>query len=128
LFCSPCNAAGLRLVLALALLLVAWQAVTPAPLGPPGLNDKLLHVLVFVALAFLADGGWPERPFGLRPFFWLLLYGAALEGAQYLAPGRTASLDDLGADAAGLLVYWLALGPLLRRWFGSGVRSETPQP
>ena len=125
---SPCNAAGLRLLLALALLLIGWQAVTPSPLGPPGVNDKLLHALVFVGLAFLAEGGWPERPFGWRSFAWLALYGGVLEVAQYFAPGRDASLADLGADVAGLLVYSFVLGPWLRRRFGAAVRSGTPQP
>ena len=125
---NPCNAAGFRLLLALAVLLVTWQALTSSPAVPPSLGDKALHALVFVGLAFLTDSGWPHRLFDWRQLGWLTLYGALLEALQYLVPGRTASLADLAADVAGLVVYWLVLGPLLRRWFGAEPTSPTPQP
>ncbi len=120
---SRCNAIGFRLLLGLALLLIAWQSLTPAPLPDGGLNDKLLHGLAFLGLAFLVDGSWPRAPFGRSQFLWLAGYGAAIEGLQWLGGARTLSLGDWLADLAGLLLYLLLLGPWLRRRFPPAVES-----
>jgi len=114
------NAVGFRLLLALALIVISWMAVQPAPqIEMVKVNDKVAHVLAFVALAFLADGGWPEKRFDWIPAIWLTTYGAFIEGLQSLIEFRTASLADLVADVIGILIFWFALGPLLRHWFRS---------
>jgi VanZ family protein len=119
---SRCNAAGFRLLLALALLLGTWQALTPAPLAPAAVDDKLLHAAGFLLLALLTDIAWPEHGFGWRAFGALALYGALIEGLQALSATRSAELGDWLADLAGLLVFALLLGPALRRRFGAPTR------
>ena len=105
---SRCNSAGFRLMLGIALLLIAWQSLVPKPVPAADLiGDKTLHALGFLLLGFLADAGWPELPFDWRKFVPLGLYGLGIEGLQSLVPGRVASLGDLIADGAGLAVYGL---------------------
>ncbi|MFM1891434.1 MAG: hypothetical protein RLZ44_511 [Pseudomonadota bacterium] len=123
---SRCNAAGFRLLLGLALLLGTWQALTPAPLAPSSIDDKLLHAVVFVVLAFLTDIAWPDHDFGWRAFLGLALYGALIEGLQALTATRSAELGDWLADLAGLLAFALLLGPALRRRFGRAPTDGRP--
>ena len=126
MFYSRCNVMGFRLLLAVVLLLATWQALTPAPVAPAGLNDKLMHLLGFVVLAFLVDIAWPEAGFDWRPIAWLAAYGALIEGLQALTATRQAELGDWLADLAGLLLFAVVLAPPLRRRFG--VRSEADEP
>ena len=113
---NRCNSAGFRLILALALLVIAWQSLTPNPLpAAEVVGDKLLHMVGFAVLGFLADGGWPDRPFDWRKFVPLGLYGVLIEGIQAWVPGRVASLADLAADAAGLALYGLIAWLIGRR-------------
>lgn len=116
---SNCNAMGARLLLGLALMVTTYALLTPQP---PQLvpefeqSDKLLHLLSFLALAALADLGWPRRGFDAVKYLPLGLYGAATEALQHFVPGRSTSGWDLLADLAGIAVYGLLLMPLLRHW------------
>lgn len=103
-----------RLGLVLALLLATWMALTPSAPEMPGQSDKLVHLLTFAALAFLADFAFPRRGFDAGKFLPLLGYGLGLELLQSTLPLRYGSTADLLADAAGLALYALLL-PLLRR-------------
>ncbi len=113
---SPCDRTGARLLLALALVVVAWLMLSPA-VGRGGIpiNDKLAHLLVFAGLALLTHASWPDRDFDWLLALPLLAYGATLEGLQYFVPGRFFSWADILADAAGLLLYGLLLPRLLPR-------------
>ena len=113
---DQCNAVGARLMLALALMLITWQSLTPQPVAlPPGDYDKLAHGLGFLLLALLTDAAWPQRGFGALKWLPLFAYGGLIELLQQQIPNRSASLWDLAADAAGLALYPLLLMPLLRR-------------
>jgi VanZ family protein len=113
---SRCNSAGFRLMLGIALLLITWQSLVPNPVpAAEVIGDKVLHALGFLLLGFLADAGWPNRPFDWRKFAPLGIYGLGIEGLQALVPGRVASLGDLLADAAGLVVYGLIAWVIGRR-------------
>ena len=111
---SPCNAAGARLALGLALLIITGMALTPAP-GEiqQAINDKLGHAAAFLLLAFLSHASWPEIKFGWRQISALLGYGLALEFIQYFIPNRYFSLLDIAADLAGVGLYILLI-PLIR--------------
>ncbi len=113
---SRCDSAGFRIVLGIALLLITWQSLVPKPIPAAELvSDKLLHALAFLVLGFLADAGWPDRPFDRYKFVPLGLYGVGIEAIQSLLPGRMASLGDLLADGFGLLVYGLIAWLIGRR-------------
>ena len=87
---SPCNAAGARLALGLALLVITGMALTPTP-GEVQLsvNDKLGHAMAFLLLGFLSHASWPEIKFGWRQVSALIGYGLTLEFIQYLFPTDT---------------------------------------
>ena len=104
----------MRLLFIAGLTVVTWQALTPTPLPYEPLtsvNDKLGHLLAFLALALLADGGWPAVPFLWRKALPLLLYGAAIEVLQHFIPNRSLSLGDWVADGAGILLYFILIRP-----------------
>ena len=71
-------------------------------------NDKLIHFVVFGAIAFffwLATGGrWPLMVWAV-----VVLVGAIDETQQIQTPGRTASIADLAADGAGATAALLIL-------------------
>jgi hypothetical protein len=93
----------LRLIFTGLLLLSAVLLFTPArdvPSGPPG-TDKVVHLALFGALAVSGlAAGVPGR--ALVPA--LLVYAGISEPLQGLpAIGRSTSLADFAADAAGVL-------------------------
>jgi hypothetical protein len=103
-----------RLLLGVALVFITWQALSSAPAVDAGGTDKLLHAAAFVALAWLADFGWPSSPYWPSKALPLLAYGGFIELAQMGTATRSAEWGDLAADALGLVLYPL-LVPLLRR-------------
>lgn len=119
---APRERRAFRLLLAIALALITWQALSPAPPVEPQVPDKLLHAGAFVALAWLADFGWPDAGYWLPKALPLLGYGAGLELLQSGIAARAAEWGDLVADATGLIVYALLtpalsrLPYLARRW------------
>ena len=106
---------GFRFLLAAAFIAISYLATTSSSIpGVEDVNDKIEHAFAFFTLALLADFSWPESRFGPRKFLSLLGYGLAIEITQYFLPTRTCSLFDLGADAVGLSLYWLAI-PVLKK-------------
>ncbi|ADC63238.1 VanZ family protein [Allochromatium vinosum] len=94
-----------RFALVIGLLAILYLALTPAE-SVPGLGfDKANHLLAFLVLAWLADGGWPGRERAWKRWGWLLCYGAFIESMQYELPYRDASWFDLLADLLGLALY-----------------------
>lgn len=77
----------------------------PAPPGPPGYNDLLAHLFLFAVLAFLAAHAFARAP-RWRVVLALVLFGAAMEALQATV-GRSPSLADVAADAAGASLAWL---------------------
>lgn len=114
-----------RLLLATTLIATAYLATTSSSIPVvEDVNDKVEHAFAFFTLALLADFSWPENGFGPRKILFLLGYGMAIEITQHFLPHRTCSVFDLGADAVGLFLYWMAI-PILknvpqlsRRWKG----------
>lgn len=65
-------------------------------------GDKWTHAILFMALGCLAMGAWRSR--SLRLVWSLLGLAVATEVLQAWVPGRSPSLADALADAAGLAV------------------------
>jgi hypothetical protein len=114
-----------RLLLAVALTVTTWQALTPAPLVEAPGSDKLAHAGAFFAFALLADRGWPEGRYWVPKALPLLAYGGLLELAQAATASRSAEWLDLAADGAGLLLYAVA-SALLRPRAGLAGRRQGP--
>ncbi len=108
---------------ALALLAagVAFLALTPHP--PAAVDtgwDKLNHLIAFAVMGFCAQASAidPRRP----AWGWLALalaFGAFVEAAQSLVPGRHAEWADLLADALGI-----ACGALPALWVWSALHAQ----
>ena len=116
-----------RAMLLTALIVITHLATTSEQYPVvEDISDKANHVMAFYALALLLDFSFPDRKFGLAKVSALLGYGLAIECIQYFLPYRSASLYDLAADTAGLLVYWFSL-PVLRQvpWVRSRWDFET---
>lgn len=95
----------------LLLLMLAGAKVATIPLKFPDslqLNDKLIHLLVFFGFALIIDLVTSREPFWLWKAMPLIVYGFGIEVLQYFSPDRSFSLLDGLADAAGVLLYWLA--------------------
>jgi VanZ family protein len=104
-----------RLALAVTVSVILWLATTDRP--PPGLaqvSDKLNHAAAFLVLAALADRAFPASGFAAAKIVPLLAFGVAIEVIQSFLPFREASLMDVAADAAGLVLYGVARPLVLR--------------
>lgn len=104
-----------RVCLVIALLLIIYFATSE--LHHPVIakvNDKLGHVIAFLALAFLTDFSFPLSRFNWVKILPLLAYGIAIEFMQYFLPNRMFSLLDMLADAIGILLYILMI-PFLKQ-------------
>jgi len=95
-----------RLALAVSVVAIMWLATTKPEYEVVGeINDKVSHILAFVALSFLLDLSFPNRRFDIRKVMALLGFGLLIECLQYFIPYRTCSILDLGADAIGIALY-----------------------
>jgi VanZ family protein len=104
-----------RLTFVIAIILISFLAFSNMEESPvAAINDKLMHVTAFVALAFLLDFSWPREAFIAEKYLPLLAYGLFIELVQWGLPYREFSLLDLLADALGLLVYFGCF-PLIRQ-------------
>lgn len=106
-----------RIALAAGFLLVAVLALGPFQ-GIEhviGLGDKAAHAVAFgglLAIAFLAFPRMRRNDLALA----VLVLGAAVEIAQLMAAGRSPSLMDWLADAAGVcIVHGLSMIEMVRK-------------
>jgi VanZ family protein len=84
------------------------------PHPPPAVSvgelgaGKLLHVAAYAALA--ASAGWLPASVGWRTLLVVLLvgHGGLTEWLQTFVPWREGCWRDVGIDAAGVTVGWLA--------------------
>lgn len=119
--------------LASLLLILYWSAIfigthLPAKAVPKmEVSDKFQHFGAYAVLAFLLAWAIPTRKgFYVRhaaiTFGIVILYGCLDELTQYFVPGRSSSLGDLMADAAGALIglglYWTCRYFVLKWDFG----------
>ena len=68
------------------------------------MNDKLIHFLIYTALAVLPVLGFGSFWTGLLCATLMIGFGALLEAAQLLVPERSAELADMAANASGVLI------------------------
>ena len=103
---------ALPLMGALAIsLIVLFSPGSAVPSGPPN-SDKLVHALLFAALALasrFAGVGWRATT------AWVLAYAALSEVLQALLPiQRSGSIWDVVADAVGMTLSLAAYAALTR--------------
>lgn len=102
--------------------LVAWLGVALIVYlslmhNPPQLDveqgDKLQHIAAYAVLTLWWMQLWLERPRRGALAASILALGVALEFAQGTTDYRTFSIADMGADAIGIALGWLAAPPRL---------------
>lgn len=103
-----------RVLLAVALSIVTWLALTPSPPEVAGFIswDKANHALAFFVLAGLGQYSVLKGDF----IVWILLacYGIGIEVLQWVGGYRVFELFDVVADLLGIGLFVL-LSPLLIR-------------
>ena len=106
-------------------LVVAYLCLRPSAGGEQWFPnaDKLHHAAAFFALAGLLLA-LVERRYYAAMCAGLLVFGGAIEAAQYLMPyGRSAEWLDLAADALGVALAALAIHESwlqrIERWVGA---------
>lgn len=89
-----------------ALLAIYLLAVLPGD-SLPGVQlwDKLQHAAAFFLLALLMGRAWPRSSLWRFRLPCLFAYGVIIELSQSMLSYREASLNDLLANASGLLLY-----------------------
>jgi VanZ family protein len=96
---------AVALFFALTLAFVVWGSLAPAEQVGGGRWDKLQHLAAYALLTGLGSLLAPRRL--LMVVVAALLLGAGLELLQVVLPlGRTGSLSDWAADAAGVGAAW----------------------
>ena len=92
-------------------------AFSPAEAGlQPALNDKFLHIVGFIVMAFLSH---LAHPYSKKRYliFGLTVLGLLIEAVQAYLPYRDFSLWDWGADILGVLLYFQVLALPLNHFF-----------
>jgi VanZ family protein len=76
-------------------------------------SDLINHTAAFALLFLLFERAFPHLNTDER-FVLLFLFAFSIEVVQYFLPSRAASISDIAADGAGMLVAFLLI-PLLRK-------------
>lgn len=103
------NTGPFRLLCTLWLLGIATLSLLPAEVAvTTGWSDKIEHGLAFAILVILARLAWPDTT-SFKIVSYCIAYGAFIELAQTLSPGRYPDLWDLVADSIGAGIGILAI-------------------
>ncbi len=97
----PSIAMLLAVLAGLAALTATGMALVPYG-GPPDALQHPVHALAFAVISLLFALALPKRPWG--GLLAALALGGLIEGAQVFIPGRSAGLDDLAANLAGVIM------------------------
>lgn len=94
----------LNLLAALVIVSYLFFSQQQLPTGVPN-SDKIGHIFVFFTLALLIFKATTLR----RSYQMLLLlgYGVLVEVIQHFIPYRSGGLDDVIADVAGFVLFYL---------------------
>jgi len=99
-------------------LLLACLALSLVP-QPPGVfelaSDKLWHALAYLVLYLSCQFAYRRQVTHISRFALLLGFSLLVEVLQYFMPNREFSLQDLVANAAGLLLGMLVSRLSLRK-------------
>lgn len=105
-----------RIMLSSIFILICWLAFSPPAnqLLTSG-DDKVNHLLAFMALAFLFDYSFPSKTKQL--VIVLLSFGILIECIQSTIPHRQADSGDLLVDAVGIFLF-VIMKPLRAKTHG----------
>ena len=93
-------------------LAIVYLSLTPRPIPLPGeQGDKLGHAIAYAVLMVWFAQAYLDARQRVAVAVLCLMLGIALEFAQLLTESRTFSVADMGADALGVALGWLAAPP-----------------
>jgi hypothetical protein len=93
-----------RVVTAACFLAITVLSLTPkAEMIRTGAPGPFEHALAY-GITGLAFGTAVSRPQWLRPWLFMASYAVLMELGQFISPGRTPSLMDASASAAGAML------------------------
>ena len=119
-------------MLAASVLAVSsWPSLKVPEIGW-SVEDKILHLIVYSLLAYLAFRGWLPGD-GLRHAVWVILlvlacFAAADEYHQRWIPGRYVEWGDFLADGLGVLAGFLVAFWQSRRHRPPATETSPPGP
>ncbi len=93
----------------IVLFLIAWPFPDLPEAADFDYSDKIVHMILFGVVAFLADGSALARGFGRKTaaiigFTAGTAYAGLAEIIQVFAPGRNCSINDFYAGAFGAII------------------------
>jgi VanZ family protein len=116
-----------RFAFSAAMVVVAGLALLPQDELPAvDLSDKLAHGIAFFGLAGLGVLAFPGKRSARLCALGLLLFGAAIEAAQSLIPGREPSGLDMMANTGGIILGFAAASVLAHGLLGLRGRPVAP--
>jgi VanZ family protein len=96
----------------LVLIAIAWPSPSIPEIDKIEYSDKIIHLILFGVVTFLANGAMKAR--GVRQWPALIIsfaggsvYAGLAEIIQLVVPGRSCSIDDFYAGSAGALLALL---------------------
>ena len=96
------------------ILLIIYLSLRPGgPVLPPSISDKLQHVAAYGVLTYWFACLYLRLSGRLACAVAFVLLGVGLEFIQALTGYRSFDLIDMVADAAGVVLGWLAAPPRL---------------
>lgn len=95
-------------------LITLLSLLPPPQLPPVDIWDKASHAIAYAALMLTGGIGYRLQVPILQIALLLFGFGVTIEIAQYLMPGRSFSLYDMLANAAGIVAMLLVVLPLER--------------
>jgi len=97
--------------------LTVWGSLAPGPKLPEtGVNDKVIHLLIYAFLAFIPSFSFRPVRSGLGASLSMIILGVVLEFGQLWTPGRSFEPADMAADTIGVFLG-LVLGLFSRKKF-----------
>jgi VanZ family protein len=93
----------------LVLIAIAWPSPSIPEIDKIEYSDKIIHMILFGGVTFLANGAMKARGVRQWPAFVISFAGGAAyagvaEIIQLFVPGRSCSIDDFYAGAIGALL------------------------
>ena len=108
----------MKLLTAFVSVLIVIAVLIPGSQLPNvsiGGYDKLIHIIMFLTWALAVRFDYDSQPFRYAFGFLLgLIFSAFTELLQILVEGRSFDINDMAADAIGLIIGFAISGPVVR--------------
>lgn len=105
-------------------VVVIVASIAPSSAVPQVASDKFEHLFAYGVLQIAGGFAFPKTTSLCRVAVGLILMGAALEAIQSFIPSRSAEWLDIAANAAGVILGWIAIASIPEPWRRLGAPSR----